>query len=152
MFAPLTAVPVLLFVVMYVLVGSEDDAWSPIDPLWLGILVVVSGAAVTVIHVLGYRSRPGSGPDGVEAFRALAMLRFSMAEAPALVGLVLAFTAFEGRMTLVSLGAGVSLVLMCLHVWPNDRQIERVQQSMAAGGSHVQLREALYADTSPLGG
>lgn len=151
LFAPLIAVPILLWVVMSFVLGSAQDAWSEVEMIWLGVLVVASIFAVTVIHLLGYRANTTTASNGVEAFRSLAMLRFAMAEAPMLIGLALGFVAFSGGMLLVTVGAVVSLLLMAVHVWPNDRQIEKVQASLDQNGPRVRLREAMYAESSAAG-
>ena len=72
------------------------------------------------------------------------MLRFALSEAPALVGMALAFVVDQGGYLVFLVGAAVSLVLAVLHVWPSDAQVTRVQQRLESAGARAPLLETLH--------
>ena len=132
----------------FVLSGSLGDEFP-----WPFLAVVaVSGVIVGwVISVIGYRAAPlppgMPGPDAAarsrSAYTSTLFIRLALAEVPLLVSMALAFVTLTGGFYVVLLGAAVSIVLMLIHVWPTERSVDRVADSLERGGTRSHLREAL---------
>jgi hypothetical protein len=130
--------------------GEPTGTSAP--PLW-GVLVpvVVGACSLGLISVAGYRApalAPGTPADegvrtGLGVLRTGQMLRFALAEAPAVVSIAAAFVVDQGGYLVFVLGAAVSLVLSVLHVWPRDAQISRVQDRLESAGARAPLLETL---------
>jgi hypothetical protein len=119
--------------------------------LWAVVLLLVAGAVMyALLETVGYRVRPISRElpaeqareAAVASFRSSVMLRLSLAESVALVGLVLAFVA--GRTVLLyDIGAAVSVLLLAVHVWPSMRSVDKVVSGLERDGARTGLRELL---------
>ena len=59
----------------------------------------------------------------------------ALAEIPLLVSMALAFVTSDGGFYVVLLGAVVSVVLLLVHVWPTERSVDRVADSLERGGT-----------------
>jgi hypothetical protein len=120
-------------------------------PLWAVLLLLFIGAVVyAVLQSFGYRVKPVSPtlpPDqareaAMNAFRTTLMLRLTLAESVAIIGIALAFVA--GRTVLLyDLGAAISVLLLAVHVWPSLRTVDRIVAGLEADGAHTGLREVL---------
>lgn len=128
-----------------------DDHGAMPDVLWLAILAAVAVAMAAALLTIGYRTpalAPGTRPDeaarvGRTSFQSGTMLRMSLAEAPAIVGLALAFVAGSGGYVLYLLGAVVSMVLLSLHAMPSDGTIARTERSLDREGGRSDLARVL---------
>ncbi|HWI33963.1 MAG TPA: hypothetical protein VNS83_06600 [Lapillicoccus sp.] len=120
-------------------------------PLWAVLLLLLIGVAVyAVLQSFGYRVKPVSPslpPEqardaAMNAFRSTLMLRLTLAESVAIIGIALAFVA--GRTVLLyDLGAAISVLLLAVHVWPSLRTVDRVVAGLEADGARTGLREVL---------
>ena len=149
MVAALMGAPWIICLAMwFVLSGSLGDElpWPFLAVVAaLGVLV---GSAITVI---GYRAAPlPTGMPGGEAkarsrtaYLSGLFLRLALAEVPLLVSMALAFITLTGGFSVVLLGAVISMVLLLVHVWPTERSVDRVADSLERGGTRSHLREAL---------
>ena len=118
----------------------------------LALWFVVGAVSLALITAVGYRApalEPGTRPEdgvrtGLGVLRTGQVLRFALSEAPALVGMALAFVVDQGGYLVFLVGAGVSLALAALHVWPRDAQVTRVQQRLESAGARAPLLETLH--------
>jgi hypothetical protein len=120
-------------------------------PLWAVLLLLLIGVAVhVVLQSFGYRVKPVAAslpPEqardvAMNAFRTTLMLRLTLAESVAIIGIALAFVA--GRTVLLyDLGAAISVLLLAVHVWPSLRTVDRVVAGLEADGAHTGLRQVL---------
>ena len=120
-------------------------------PLWTVLVLLLFGAgAYVVLERTGYRVAavdPRLDPEqaraqAIKAFQSSLILRLVMAEAVAIVAIVLAFVA--GRTVLVyDVGAAVSVLLLAVHVWPSIRTVDRVVSGLERDGARTGLREML---------
>ena len=135
---------------LWFVLGVDTGTSAP--PLWGVLVPVVAGVlALGLISVVGYRTpalAPGTPPEegvsqGLAAFRTGQILRFALAEMPALVAIATGFIVEQGGYLVVLTGVGISLVLALLHVWPSDAQITRVQERLESSGARAPLLETL---------
>lgn len=143
MIGALLAAPVMItLAVAFVLPVGEPD------PIFLGILLVVSAAVAAAIPAFGYRLVPiergvtteEAQRQALSRFQSAAMLRFALAEAPVIVGVAVAFV--DQSLVHCLVGAVASLILMGLHVWPTRRVVERCAERLEADGVASGLRSA----------
>jgi hypothetical protein len=129
---------------MFVLGFGPPDLWAVV------LLLILGGVLYALLETVGYRVRPISAelaPDqareaAVAAFRSSLMLRLSLAESVALVGLLLSFVA--GRTVLIyDVGAAISVLLLAVHVWPSVRTVDRIVGGLEQDGARTGLRELL---------
>lgn len=147
--ASLLGAPVIIGLVL-AFVGSSDsdENWltATPDPVFAGILLVAGVALFALVPAIGYKLEPiapGTGPEDARRvaqgrFQAATILRFAVAEAPVLIGIVLAF--LDGSYLLYVIGAVVGLALMFLHVWPSRKVVERSAELLEAKGVDSGLR------------
>lgn len=121
-------------------------------PLWaFAVLLVLGVVEVMLLGAFGYRTAaiPAGTPEAdarkasLAALQATTIIRFVIAEAIALVSVALAFLVDEGGLYLVFVGVAIAELLMVLHVWPSERVVGRIQQSLERDGGRSYLREAL---------
>ena len=118
---------------------------------WAVVVLLVLGVAMYVLlETVGYRVRPISPSLPAEeardaamnAFRSSLMVRLSLAESVAIIGIALAFVG--GRTVLIyDLGAAISVLLLAVHVWPSLRTVDKVVGRLEAEGARTGLRELL---------
>ncbi len=135
----------------FVLSGTFAGDETPFPWLFLAVVAALGVVVGLVITVIGYRAAPL--PTGLPAAEAAArartaytsrlFLRMALAEIPLLVSMALAFVTSRDGFYVVLLGAVVSVVLMLVHVWPTERSVDRVADSLERGGTRSYLREAL---------
>lgn len=156
--ASLLGAPVLIGLVLAFVgeSGSQtDESWltATPDPLFAGALLVVGAALFALIPSVGYKLEPlASGTEPHDArrlaqgrFQAATILRFALAEAPVLIGIVLAF--LDTSYLFYVLGAVIGLTLMFLHVWPSRKVVERSAELLEANGVDSGLRSEFgYGD------
>lgn len=122
-------------------------------PLWPFVVILVLGVAVAVaIAVVGYRTpalsssaeETASPSRSIAIFQQLMFLRFALAESVAIVSIALAFAITPTSITIYLLGAGISFVLMLVHVWPSQRLVDKVQAVLDRDGGRSDLSAALF--------
>ena len=100
---------------------------------------------------VGYRTpaiAPGTSPEhsarsSLQASQATMFLRFALCEALALISAAAAFVIRpESAWTYID-GAVFALVLMAVHVWPNERQTRKLEASLEREGGTSHLRTAM---------
>lgn len=141
MIGTLMSAPVLLALIVSVVLEVGDP-----DPVLIGIVLVAGATAAALIPQVGYRLPPlerGKSPEETTAealrrYQPPAMVRFAVAEAPMLLGVVLAF--LDGSLVHCLVGAAITVVLMALHVWPSRRVVERSAEALEADGVESGLR------------
>ena len=142
---------IICLAMWFVLSVSYADDETPFPWLFLAVVVAVGALVALVITVIGYRAAPL--PTGLPAAEAASrsrtaytsrlFLRMALAEIPLLVSMALAFVTLRDGFYVVLLGAVVSMVLLLVHVWPTQRSVDRVTDSLERGGTRSHLREAL---------
>lgn len=141
----LIASPVVVGLALFFVlpVGEAPPAWVPIA------LVAAGVVAHLLIEAVGYRV-PALAPSldddaatglAMVAYQAGMILRFAVAESVAIASIVLAFVLSEGGLSVYAVGAGVSLVLMGIHVWPWARPVGKGADRLEARGKPSRLRE-----------
>ena len=129
---------------MFVLGFGAPAVWAVV------VLLVLGVAAYFLLEKVGYRVKPISPsrpPEqareaAMNAFRSSLMLRLSLAESVAIIGIALAFVG--GRTVLLyDLGAAISILLLAVHVWPSLRTVDKVVGRLEADGARTGLRELL---------
>jgi hypothetical protein len=142
--ATVAALFLMAVALMFVLGFGPPDLWAVV------LLLILGAVMYALLETVGYRARPISRelpPEqvreaAVASFRSSVMLRLSLAESVALVGLVLAFVA--GRTVLLyDVGAAVSVLLLAVHVWPSVRTVDKVVAGLEQDGARTGLRELL---------
>lgn len=137
-YAFVAAIVVLGVVVAMMTAGSPTET----TPMMLGVLIGLICAGL--IQFLGYRipALPaGAAPDPatvLEPYRASMMLRFALADTPALVSFA-ATIAFVGNVVSYLPGALISLALMIVHVVPNRGLVTRIERRLDADGGRSRL-------------
>ena len=125
-----------------------------VPPLtWWGACVLLSLASIPAIQQVGYRLRPlAPGMSRREAAREALMreqsatiLRFAIAEAPAIVAVSAAVIVPGGFLIYVTC-ALISLCVMWMHVWPHEEPVDRMKAALEANGQQSYLRELLGFD------
>jgi hypothetical protein len=77
------------------------------------------------------------------AYLVTVFLRLALAEIPLVVSMALAFLPPTGGFWVVLLGAVITLGLTLIHVWPTQRSVDRVSDSLERSGTRSHLRESL---------
>ena len=129
---------------MFVLGFGAPAPWAVV------VLLVVGVAAYVLLEKVGYRIKPISPslpPDeareaAMNAFRSSLMMRLSLAESVAIIGIALAFIGGH-TVLLYDLGAAISILLLAVHVWPSVRTVDKVVGRLEADGARTGLRELL---------
>lgn len=141
---------VLLSVVVWFVVPGRDY-----PPSWVAwILGAVALAAFALAEQAGYRTDPvepgarATWQQAVGAFQASMMLRLAVTEGVAILALVLTFLVTPATFMTYLIGAVLALILMAFHVWPTDRAIGAIEQSLDRAGGQSFLRDALTATTA----
>lgn len=147
--ALMAAIVVMGIAVGFAVAGSEQ-AGTP--PAWSYVVVVALGAVVAaVIQLVGYRvpavsphvSRAQAHRAGMAAYQTSMILRFALAEAVALVALVLTLIERPRSVLTFVVGAAISLALAAVHVWPSERLISKVEQLLDRDGGRSELAAVL---------
>jgi hypothetical protein len=129
---------------MFVLGFGAPAVWAVV------VLLAVGAGMYVLLETVGYRVAPVSpslAPEAaretaVNAFRSSLMVRLSLAESVAVVGIVLAFVGGH-TVLLYDLGAAISVLLLAVHVWPSLRTVDKVVGRLEADGARTGLREVL---------
>ncbi|HEX4190750.1 MAG TPA: hypothetical protein VHZ06_07100 [Marmoricola sp.] len=121
-------------------------------PVWTLLVVLVAAAGlVTAIQRFGYRYRAvalDTPEDEARLSSAVqlqvtTLIRFAIAEAIALIGIVLGFIVSSGGLYPVLLSVVIAEVTMFVSMWPREALITRVQTALEREGGLSYLREAL---------
>ncbi|HET6154676.1 MAG TPA: hypothetical protein VFE15_17170 [Marmoricola sp.] len=144
----------LLVILAAIAAILAQNGGEPTGSVRIWTLLVVLVAAVCLIAALqrfGFRYQP-IAPGTPEADARLSsavqlqvttLLRFAIAEAIALVAIVVGFVVSSGGLYPVLLGVAISEVVMFSVMWPRESLISRVQTSLERDGGLSFLREAL---------
>jgi len=127
---------VLLFAVL-ALMGLR---FSRADTIWLALPLILGAADLVLVPAVGSTVRPlpyGVKPENarwisVGVLRTVTLLRFSLAEAPALFGLVASFVA--DSLLPYALGCAFAVPLMLLFVYPRPAVIDAIRERLESGG------------------
>ncbi|MDT0200763.1 hypothetical protein [Nocardioides sp. AE5] len=143
------ATPLVVLGVLWLALPSDDAATTPHRETLL--LVAATGlAGLALIWLVGYRCRAYregiprrvAVERGARDFVSMTVRRTALAEVPFLVGIAMAFLAPYGGLLALAAGAGITMVLVLLHVLPNRAQVRRVQRSLERKGARVPLVDA----------
>ncbi|MCG8655329.1 hypothetical protein [Yimella sp. NH-Cas1] len=135
----LCAAIVAFGIVVAVVTGQND---FQLVATLLGVVVAVLTAVA--IQIAGYPEKPfpvGARPDAntvLNAYRPGMMLRFALAEGPAILALALTI-ALQGNILSYIPAALISLVLMFMHVLPTPAVLRRVEARFDADGARSGL-------------
>lgn len=132
------------------------DPWeaNPIAVVFLAVGLGVHMLVNSVIWPMIPAIDPGQDADTTFA-TALAtlqpnmILRFALIEAPMMASVATAFVVPSGGLTIFVVAAIASLVLMWLHVYPNESVIRRTQERLEATGARTGLAEAFGFNAHP---
>lgn len=131
-----TATPVLLFGLLAVFVLRFTET----DTLWIALPLIVGLADVLLVPSVGSTVRPlpfGAGEDdarriSLNALHTVTFLRFLLAEAAFLFGLVSAILA--DSLLPLAIGVVFAVPLLLLFAYPSDRVIDGIRQRLESGG------------------
>jgi hypothetical protein len=139
---------IICLAMWFVLSGSLGDElpWT-----YLAAVLLIGVLVGLLIWLVGYRATalPTGMPPAVAAGRARSaylvtvLLRLALAEIPLVVSMALAFLPPTGGFWVVLLGAVITLGLTLIHVWPTQRSVDRVSDSLERSGTRSHLRESL---------
>jgi hypothetical protein len=138
-----TAGLVLIFGVLLVL----GFGFTGSDTLWIALPLIVGLADVVLVPAVGSTVRPlpyGASESDVRrisagALRTVIMLRFVLAEAAALFGLVSSFLAHS--LLPYAIGFTFAVPLLLMFAYPSGRVVDAVRQRLESGGVHAHLTE-----------
>lgn len=124
-----------------------------VPPLtWWAGCVALSLASIPALQI-GYRltpltpglSRKQASHQALAREQSATVLRFAIAEAPAIVA-VAAAVIVEGGFLIYVTCALISLAMMWMHVWPHEEPVDRMKAALEAEGQPSYLRELLGFD------
>ena len=148
---------VMIALVLFFVFPADERLDAP--PLWLvGAQVVAAVVLHLLVEATGYRTRaihpetdPASaGAEATQAFIAGTIRRAALCESIALASVVGAFLVTSGGYAGLLTGAGISLALMAVHVWPGRGPVEKTVISLERDGGRSELRERLGLATGPV--
>lgn len=137
-----------LFIFLAVLVLVGLDLRQP-DVLWLALPLLLGLADLVLVPAVGSTVRPlPMGVSEADARRisvgvlnTVTLLRFALAEAPALFGLVAAFASHS--ILPYAIGFAFALPLLLLFVYPRAAVVDGIRDNLESGGARSHLWEAL---------
>lgn len=120
---------------------------------WWGGCVAFSLASIVAVQQFGYRLRPltpgmtrkKASSEALIREQSATILRFAMAEAPAIVA-VAAAVVVPGGFLIYLTCALISLAVMWMQVWPHEETVDRMKTALEADGQQSYLRELLGFD------
>jgi Na+/melibiose symporter-like transporter len=141
-----TAVPVLLGIVIFV-VQNSDDGRGEVSWVAIGASLVVAAIAWLLCEQIGYRLRAlpaarvdeGLRKQALQRFQASMMIRMALAEVPALVALALTFVKSPVNVFNYLPGGLAALALMALHVQPTRTSVARSETALDRDGGRSDL-------------
>lgn len=141
----LIAHPLVILAALTAVVPFDVDD-EPAVPVVLAILAMV-GVGFAAAEAVGFRtpalpiSADDHTPTSVERFQTLMLVRFSITDAPLIIGLATMFVLDEGLWPyLVTLAIG--LPVMWFETYPTRRNVDKVATRLEAAGARSGLREA----------
>lgn len=134
-----------LLTALLLVLPTIGPAYTATSAAMLAIPAVAGLADLFLIPAVGSTVRPLPASTTAQAaalisagvLRTLTMLRFALAEAPALVGLAVAFITDSGLPYAV--GYAFSVVLLALAVYPSERVVNGVRERLEANGVRSEL-------------
>lgn len=143
-----TAVPVLLGIVIFVVQGSSN---GPGELSWLAIGGSLAAAAIAwlLCEQIGYRLVPLAADrvdrdvqkQALQRFQASMMIRMALAEVPALVALALTFVQSPVNVVNYLPGGLAALALISLHVQPTRTAVARSETALDRDGGRSGLSQ-----------
>lgn len=144
--AGMSAVVMFGLVAFVVIPGQQVSAITVIVP------IVVAAGVLLACEVIGFRGviaqsarhdKESTMTSARAIFQTTAMLRFALAETPALVGLALAFSAQPPSRVPAWIGAALAFALLALVAYPGRRQIAKLQANLERDRQPSYLAETL---------
>lgn len=138
-----------------VVIGVALAFVLPLDespPSWFTVAALAAGVVLHLgLDAFGYRTTPldpalpadRATAVAMERYRAGMILRSALCESIAVASVALAFVLPVGGFAVYGVGAGVSVALLGIHVWPGPRPVDRAATALEAHGTPSGLREAL---------
>jgi hypothetical protein len=138
-----TAAPVLLFGVLAV----AGLTFTRADALWIALPLIVGLADVVLVPAVGSTVRPlpyGANESdarriSVSALSTVTLLRFALAEAAALFGVLSAFLA--GSLLPFAIGFVFAVPLLLLCAYPSTRVVDAIRERLESGGVSARFGE-----------
>lgn len=143
--------------VMFAFVGSFAIPGQQLKPITAIIPIVVAAGAFLGCEVIGFRGviadsahrdKNSTMASARTAFRTTTLLRFALAETPALIGFALAFSGQPPSRLPAWIGAGLAFALLGLVAYPGRRQIAKLQSNLERNGLPSYLSEALSVQST----
>ena len=135
---------VILAAVTPVMPFDVDD--EPTVPVVVGLIAVVT-AGFAIAEAVGFRtptlpiSADDHTPTSLERFQTLMLVRFSITEAPLIIGLATMFVLDEGLWPFL-VTVTVGLPALWFETYPTRRNVDRLASRLEASGARSGLREA----------
>ncbi|MEO6956614.1 MAG: hypothetical protein ABI137_07715 [Antricoccus sp.] len=139
-------------VVMFGLVAFLVIPGQQVNAIGMLLPIVVATGALLACEVIGFRGviaqsarhdKESTMASARAIFQTTTMLRFALAETPALVGLALAFSAQPPSRVPAWIGAALGFALLARVAYPGRRQISKLQANFEHNGQPSYLTEAL---------
>ena len=138
-----TGVLVLVFPAL-ALVGLRFEVPNT---LWLALPLILGCANLVLVPAVGSTVRPlqyGVTPErarriSFDVLRTVTVLRFALAESPALFGVVAAVAG--GSLLPYAIGFAFAVPLLMLLVYPHDNVVGALRQRLESGGVSSHLRD-----------
>lgn len=133
----MAAIPVMGLALAFVMLPDDDlpsgaDSGPPY--LVLGGLVVAAVVVHLLIETTTYRVSAATATDPVGVLRTGTILRASLAQSVALVGLALAFVVTSDGFLVFAVAGVASLVLTAVDAYPGRRQVARTDEALRRAG------------------
>ena len=139
-------------VVILLAVALVLDKPSGQPPVWSLAVVIGAAVAMTVLILrIGFRAPaivPATPADearliSTRSFQQLTLIRFLLADTVTLTSIAVALAVDHGGLAIGILGVAASILLIALFVWPGDRVVQRMQDSLEREGGQSYLADAL---------
>lgn len=136
--------PVFLGIVLLMVFSPEERFAAP--PTWVVLAQLVAAVAIFILCQTRF-SQPPAIPRGTEgdaanthalgAFQSMFFLRVAVCEALPMLSVAAAFAAVPTSWLSYATGGFLGLILIVLHVIPNERTMTRVKEALQADGARV---------------
>lgn len=136
--------PVFLGIVLLMTFTAEERFAAP--PTWLVLAQLVAAVAIFILCQTRF-SQPPAIPRGTEedaannhalaAYQSTFFLRVAVCEALPMVSVAAAFVAVPTSWLSYATGGFLGLILIVLHVIPNERTTTKVKEALQAEGARV---------------
>ncbi|MGO1974962.1 MAG: hypothetical protein ACTH2Q_18565 [Propionibacteriaceae bacterium] len=140
----MAATPVFLGVALFMVFDSEELFAAPAT--WLVVAQLVAAVAIFVLCQTRF-SRPAAIPRGTEetaandlaltGFQSTFFLRVAVCETLPMFSAAAAFVVLPTSWLSYAVGAFLGLVLLAVHVIPNERTTSRIKEALEREGARV---------------